>query len=89
VHGSLGAQGRTATTGVRQGAYLVQVDPTGPAAKAGLVAGDVIVVAGGKSVETYDQLAVIVQQGKPGSTLTVTYFRGASEKTATITLGKL
>ena len=89
VHGSLGAQGRTATTGVRQGAYLVQVDPNGPAAKAGLVAGDVIVVAGGKPVETYDQLAVIVQQGKPGSSLTVTYFRGAAEKTATVTLGKL
>ena len=89
VHGSLGAQGRTATTGLRQGAYLVQVDPNGPAAKAGLVAGDVIVVADGKSVETYDQLAVIVQQGKPGSSVAVTYFRGAAQRTATVKLGKL
>jgi S1-C subfamily serine protease len=89
AHASMGAQGRTATDGLREGAYLVQVVPGGPAAKAGLQAGDIIVVAQGKLIVSYDQLAVLVQQAKPGSQLNVTYFRNNAKRTATITLGTL
>ena len=87
VHGSLQAQGRTVTDGSRQGAYLEQVVPNGAAAKAGLRNGDVIVVAAGRPILTFDQLVVLVQQAKPGATLEVTYFRGGDKRTATITLG--
>ena len=86
-HGSLGAQGRTVTDGSRMGAYLEQVTPGGPADKAGLRNGDVVVVADGHSIISYDQLVVIVQQHRPGDTVAVTYFRGAQKLTATVTLG--
>ena len=86
-HGSIGAQGRSVTDGNRQGAYLIQVAPGGAAAKAGLVNGDVIVAADGRTVTSYDQLVVIVQQHRPGDRVTVTYFHGGQKHTATLTLG--
>jgi S1-C subfamily serine protease len=87
-HGSLQAQGRTAVTsdGSQQGAYLEQVDPHGAAAKAGLGNGDVIIAADGQSVQSYDQLVVIVQDHKPGDKIGVTYRHGAAAKTTTVTL---
>jgi S1-C subfamily serine protease len=87
THGSIDAQGRSVTDGNRLGAYLVQVAPGGAADEAGLRKGDVIVVAGGADVTSYDQLVVIVQEHKPGDRLAVTYFRGETKKTTTITLG--
>ncbi len=89
VHASLGAQGRTATDGRHVGAYLVQVAPGGPADKAGLANGDVVVVADGKPIVSYDQLVVIVQRHKPGEKLDLTYFHEAAQKTATVTLGSV
>jgi S1-C subfamily serine protease len=86
-HGSIDAQGRSVTDGSQQGAYLVQVHPGGAAAQAGLVNGDVIVVADGKAILNYDQLVVIVQEHQPGDQITVTYFHGNQKRTATVTLG--
>lgn len=87
THGSLDAQGRSAQAGLQSGAYLEQVLPHGAAAKAGLRNGDVIVVADGQSIETYDQLVVIVQEHDPGDRIAVTYYRGAQQRTTTVTLG--
>ncbi|TAM83046.1 MAG: trypsin-like serine protease [Jatrophihabitans sp.] len=87
THGSLQAQGRTVTDGSQQGAYLEQVIPGGAADRAGLRNGDVIVVADGRPVLTFDQLMVLVQQHQPGDTMDVMYFRGADKRTASITLG--
>jgi S1-C subfamily serine protease len=86
-HGSLDAQGRTAQAGLQSGAYLEQVVPRGAAAKGGLQNGDVIVVADGQSIQSYDQLVVIVQEHDPGDRIDVTYFRGSAKRTSTITLG--
>jgi len=86
VHGSLDAQGRTATANLQEGAYLEQVVPKGAAAKAGLRNGDVIVIADGRAIVSYDQLVVIVQEHKPGDKVSVTFFRGAAKKTASVTL---
>ncbi len=86
-HGSLDAQGRTAEAGLQAGAYLEQVEPKGAAAKAGLQNGDVVIVADDKPILSFDQLIVAVQEHKPGDKLTVTYYRGAAKRTATITLG--
>ncbi|MEO8889023.1 MAG: trypsin-like peptidase domain-containing protein [Jatrophihabitantaceae bacterium] len=87
THGSIDAQGRSTVAGNQDGAYLEQVAPGGAAAKAGLVNGDVIVVADGHAILAYDDLVVIVQQHKPGDQIAVTYFHQASKKTVTITLG--
>ena len=87
THGSLQAQGRTVTDGNREGAYLEQVIPNGAAARAGLRNGDVIVVADGRPILTFDQLVVLVQEHRPGDKLSMTYFRGADQRTTTVTLG--
>jgi S1-C subfamily serine protease len=86
-HGSLGAQGRTVSAGLQQGAYLEQVQPNGAAAKAGLKNGDVIVVADGRPIQSYDQLVVAVQEHAPGDVISVTYVRGSAKKTVAVTLG--
>ncbi|MDQ2795587.1 MAG: trypsin-like peptidase domain-containing protein [Actinomycetota bacterium] len=92
-HASLGAQGRTVIApdpAAAVGAYLVQISPGGPAARAGLQAGDTIVIADGQAIESFDQLTVIVQQHKPGDRIGVTYYRKGTSKTsaAWVTLGK-
>jgi S1-C subfamily serine protease len=86
-HGSLDAQGRTATAGLQEGAYLEQVVPKGAAYQAGLRNGDVIVSADDRVIVSYDQLVVVVQEHKPGDKIAVTYYHGAAKKTATVTLG--
>jgi S1-C subfamily serine protease len=87
AHGSLDAQGRTVTDGSQQGAYLEQVVPGGAADRAGLQNGDVIVVAAGHRIVSYDQLAVIIQAEKPGASIELTYFRKAVKNAVEVTLG--
>jgi S1-C subfamily serine protease len=89
VHASIGAQGVTALSGLQVGAYVKQVAPGGPADKAGIKPGDVIVVADGQVVQAFDQLIVIVQKHKPGDRISVTYYPKDSSKkvTTTVTLG--
>jgi S1-C subfamily serine protease len=89
AHASLGAQGVTALSGLQVGAYIKQVSPKGPAAKAGLKPGDVVVVADKQVVQAFDQLIVIVQKHKPGDRISVTYYPKNSGKkvTTTVTLG--
>jgi S1-C subfamily serine protease len=88
VHGSLDATGKSVVAGLLEGAYLEQVVPGGAAATAGLENGDVVVVADGQPVLTFDQLVVDIQQHKPGDKVVLTYFRGSAKRTATVTLGK-
>ena len=60
--------------------------PGGAAGKAGLRNGDVIIVADGKPILSYDELVVIVQENKPGFRLDLTYLRGSKKLNATVTL---
>jgi S1-C subfamily serine protease len=89
VHATLGAQGKSVTTtdGLHNGAYLEQVVAGGPADKAGLKAGDVVVAAAGVGTPSYEELAVIVQNHRPGDKLDLVFYRGAAKLTAKVTLG--
>jgi S1-C subfamily serine protease len=89
VHASFGATGSTVLAGLEVGGYIKQISPGGPADQAGLKPGDVIVVADGKIVQSFDQLTVIVEQHKPGDRISVTYYPKNSSKkvTTTVTLG--
>jgi S1-C subfamily serine protease len=89
VHASFGATGSTVLAGLEVGAYIKQISPGGPADQAGLKPGDVIVVADGQVVQSFDQLSVIVEQHMPGDRISVTYYpKDSSTKvTTTVTLG--
>jgi S1-C subfamily serine protease len=89
AHASIGLQARSSTTGLRDGAYVVQVVPEGPADQAGLKAGDVITLVDTSLIDSREQLAVTVQEHKPGDKVKVHFYRenSAKESVVTVTLG--
>lgn len=83
----------TATLGVIFGsssdeAKLDEVTEEGPAASAGLRAGDVIVEFDGKEVATADDIRAVLRKKKPGDEVEVVVKRGTKTVTRTVTLGK-
>ncbi|MGW3623191.1 trypsin-like peptidase domain-containing protein [Streptomyces sp. NPDC000880] len=64
------------------------VAPNGPAAKAGLKAGDVITKFNGKPVDSGPTLISEIWNHKPGDKVTVTYQRDGKEHTAEVILGQ-
>jgi putative serine protease PepD len=93
--GYLGVDITTLTSALRQqygftptsGAVILSVVSGSPAAKAGLVQGDVIVDINGTAINSSEDLQKIVQNGKPGQSITITYYVGNSKRTTTATLG--
>ena len=63
------------------------VTPGGPAARAGLHAGDVIVEVDGQQITTADELVVAIRKHVPGEQLTLTYVRDGSRRTTVVVLG--
>ena len=61
--------------GYQVGAGVVSVTENSPAAKAGLVAGDIITAIDGQSIDSSETLTGILQEHKPGDTITLTVFR--------------
>jgi len=68
------------------GARLTAVDAGGPAEAAGLRSGDVVVRLGTHLVDQPHDLIALVRRYDPGTTVTVTYRRGAETQTASVTL---
>ncbi len=87
---------------VERGALLVEVDPKGPAARAGLrgarrrvrigneivpVGGDVIVAVDGQPIESSRALGLYLEQNtRPGQEVTITYYRGRERREVRVTL---
>jgi putative serine protease PepD len=63
------------------------VTPGGPAAKAGLRPGDIIVAADGERITSPEELIVAIRKRAPGDKITLTYLRGGKRHTTTVTLG--
>jgi putative serine protease PepD len=59
----------------------------GPAAKAGLRSGDVIVAVDGVTITSAPELIVAIRKHAPGQRLSVTYLRSGKRHTVTIVLG--
>ena len=75
------------TNGV--GVYVQSVTPGGPAAKAGLVAGDVIKSLNGQSTPTVDDLTSVASELKPGTTVELAIeTQSGQHKTVHLTLGE-
>ena len=75
-------------SGGASGAQIAGVVDGGPAAAAGLVAGDIITSVNGKTISTPSALSPIVLKLKPGAKVNVTYTdQFGTGQTVTVTLG--
>src|SRR4029077_17190253 len=70
-------------------ALVSEVTPGGPAAKAGLKAGDVITDLDGHKVESAGDVIDYVSAQTIGATVTVGYLRGGQRATSAVLLGEL
>jgi serine protease Do len=73
----------------RRGALVATVTSGGPAAKAGIQPGDVILEFNGKPIERRDHLVSMVTATKPGSTVPVTVLRDRKEISLNVTVDEL
>jgi serine protease Do len=70
-----------------QGALIADLDPQGPAAEAGLQAGDVILEVNGEEVERSSTLPRLIGRMSPGSEAELLLLRDGEERSITVTLG--
>ena len=74
----------------RRGALVAVVNPGGPAAKAGLEPGDIVVEFNGKPVRNRDDLVSVTSSApRPGTTVPVKVLRDKQERTLNLTVEEL
>jgi serine protease Do len=69
-----------------QGALVTNVDPDGPAAKAGVEAGDVVLRFDGRPIESQSDLPRIVGGTKPGAKVSMSVWRKGSPRDLQVTV---
>ena len=79
-----GAHGPRSNTGVA----IAKIDRTGPAAKAGLKPGDVVLAVNGTRVDTAQSLIKAVAATAPGNAVTLTVRRGGQNVQVPVTVGR-
>jgi serine protease Do len=72
-----------------QGAMVSSVEPGGPAEKAGVQPGDIILKFGGQSVEAATDLPRMVGDTKPGTRTTITVWRKGQTRELSITVAEM
>ncbi|MCX7303281.1 MAG: Do family serine endopeptidase, partial [Hyphomicrobiales bacterium] len=72
-----------------KGALVSNAQDSGPAKKAGVVAGDIITAVNGKDVASPKELARIIGAIAPGKPVDVTLWRDGKSETVTVDLGEL
>lgn len=75
--------------GAARGALVASVEKGGPADKAGLEAGDVILGFNGRAVEQSSDLPRIVGNTKPGTKAVVQVWRGGAARTLNVTVSEM
>jgi Do/DeqQ family serine protease len=71
------------------GALVNSVDPNGPAAKAGLKSGDVILKVNGATIDDSNQLRNRISALAPGTAVNLGVFSQGAERQVSVTLGEL
>jgi serine protease Do len=94
VRGSIGIQFRQGLSsavnrvyGFKNGVLVQEIQPGGPADKAGLKAGDIITQIDGRQVKDGDDLVNEIASRHPGSTVRLGFLRDGKEQDATVTIG--
>ena len=94
TRGSIGIQFREGLSnavnrvyGFKNGVLVQEVQPGGPADKAGLKPGDIIVSIDARSVKDGDDLVNEIASRRPGSTVRLGYMRDGKEADATVAIG--
>lgn len=73
----------------RDGVLIGDVDPEGPAARAGLRSGDIVLRYGDEKVESADELRFEVAATRPGSEVELEIFRDGRRRDLIIEIGEL
>jgi serine protease Do len=72
-----------------QGTLITLIEPDGPAAKAGIKEGDIIVAFDGKTILASGDLPHIVGLSQPGSVVVVKLIRSGQSRQLNVTIGSL
>ncbi|HVM00479.1 MAG TPA: trypsin-like peptidase domain-containing protein [Egibacteraceae bacterium] len=72
---------------VTEGALVVEVEPGGPAERAGVTAGDIITAVDGDPVDSMASLVGLIRRYSPGDEVALTVVRGEDERTVDVELG--
>jgi serine protease Do len=70
-----------------RGVLIASVEPGSPAARAGIMPGDIVTKAGERQVRTPGELAATVADANPGQSLSLTLRRQGEERQQQVTLG--
>ena len=94
TRGSIGIQFREGLSGAvnrvygfKNGVLVQEVQPGGPADKAGLKAGDIITTIDGREIKDGDDLVNEIAGRRPGSTIRLGYMRDGKPMDTTVTIG--
>ena len=94
TRGSIGIQFREGLSGAvnrvygfKNGVLVQEVQPGGPADKAGLKAGDIITSIDGRNIKDGDDLVNEIASRRPGSTARLGYVRDGKAMDTTVTIG--
>jgi len=75
--------------GFKNGVLVQQIQPGGPAEKAGLKVGDIITTVDGRAIKDGDDLVNEITTRRPGSTIRLGYLRDGKPGDTTATIGDL
>lgn len=94
VRGSIGIQFRQGLSdavnrvyGFKSGVLVQEVQPGGPADKAGLKPGDIVTTVDGRTIKDGDDLVNDIASRRPGSTARLGFLRNGKHEDTTVTIG--
>jgi serine protease Do len=73
--------------GFKNGVLVQQVQPGGPAEKAGLKSGDIILTIDGRSIKDGDDMVNEIASRRPGSSVRLGYLRDGKQADTTVAIG--
>jgi serine protease Do len=75
--------------GFNNGVLVQQIQPGGPAEKAGIMVGDIITAVDGRAIKDGNDLVNEITSRRPGSAIRLGYQRDGKQADATVTIGDL